>query len=377
MHPELLTAGPRGRRLCLNLATALDDLLSRAVFDRSYDLDPGKGTSVKRLMAFAPGTTQAEMDAARAAEEARPVPTVADVARLLVQVDLPAAGPAPAQITPALAESVSTAMYWQPPHGEDVLAGHRELDDGLARVATWLAPQIPDWWTTPMAPEQWVVAWWGHDPRKRKAPALTKWRKQTLAEEHRAATLRRKNRVEYPKEGWSPTPGLRPADVTASISGTWWSFPDGVATTRAVDGVPAGLDLTEDAGDDQARAFEVRVPTDARVLEIDHPQVWIDLCRAHSLEVTSSRRHDWYRVTGRDGDWVIPDWAAVAESYDAVHLTTAAYLAGATRALEVNERLATMIAGWGPDATVWLTPVRAGTPHVWSFDGEADRWSVS
>lgn len=379
MHSELLTIGPRGRRLCLELACTWDEPLVQAVFDRGYELDPGKGTSVKRLMAFPPGTSQVEIDAARAAEEARPVPTVGDVARLLEQVDLPGAGPSSVSLGRALAESVASAMYWQPPAGEDVLAGKPELDAGLVRIATWLAPHVPDWWRAPMAPEQWTIGWWGHDPRE-ATQSVTRSREETVADEERAAAQRRENRVEYPEEGWSPTPGLRPSDIDAPISGTWWSFPDGVFSTRAVDGVPVGLDLTEDADVDGVSVAPVQAPESPRVLEIDTPHDWVDLCRVHPLDVTASRRHDWYRVTGRDGDWVIPDWAAVAEDYDAVHLTTAAYLAGATRALEVDQRLATMIAGWGPDATVWLRPVQVGTPRAWSFDHEADRtdrWSVS
>lgn len=374
-----MLVGPRGRRLCLALACALDESLRRAVFDRGYELDPGKGTSVQRRIAFPPETTQEEMDAAWAAEAARVIPTVADVARALAQVDLPAGGPTPTQVAEPLAESVATAMYWQAPHGEDVLAARPELDDGLARVAAWLAPHVPNWWTAPMHPEQWTIGWWGHDPRE-AAQSVARWREETFAGEARAATKRRANGVEYPREGWSPTPGLRPADIDAPIGGTWWSFPDGVSSTRAVDGVPVGLDLTEDTDVEGVSVAPVQVPESPRVLEIDTPQVWIDLCREHPLEVTASRRHDWYRVTGRDGDSVIPDWAAVAENYDAAHLTTAAYLAGATRALEVDQRLGTMIAGWGPDATVWLTPVQVGSRRAWSFDREADqadRWNVS
>ncbi|WP_022917707.1 hypothetical protein [Ruania albidiflava] len=374
MRAELLTVGPRGRRLCLDLACRLDHVLSYAAFDRGYELDPGKGTSVQRLMAFPPGTTQEEMDAARATEDARPVPRVAEIAGLLTQVPLPAAGPSQVHVAEALADSVATAMYWQPPDGQDVLAGHGELDDGLARVAAWLAPHAPDWWTAPMADHQWALGWWGHDPGERSG-SVTEWRDRALAEEERSARMRRENRVDYPGEGWSPTPGLRPADVDAPISGTWWSFPDGVQSTRAVEGVPLGLDLTEDAGgaeDVQVAAVQSRAG--ARVLEIDDPQVWVDLCRAHPLEVTCSRRHDWYRVTGRDGRWVVPDWAAVAETYDAVHLTTAAYLAGATRALAVDAETATMIAGWGPDATQWLTPVQIGPAHSRGYDQRAEAW---
>ena len=71
---------------------------------------------------------------------------------------------------------------------------------------------------------------------------------------------------------------------------------------------------------------------------------------------------------------MVPDWAAVVETYDAVHLTTAAYLAGATRALAVDAETATMIAGWGPDATQWLTPVQIGPAHSRGYDQQADAW---
>ena len=380
MSPDLLTTGPRGRRLCLAVACTLDDELAEAARQRAFVLDDG--STMHRFVAAEAGDpplTQAEIDAYLAAEAARPVPTVADVARLLESVTVPSGVPDQGLLTFALQTAVDAAMYWQPPAGEDVLAGKPELDGGLARIATWLAPHAPDWWRAPMAPEQWTIGWWGHDPRE-VTQSVTGWREATVAAEERAAAQRRENQVEYPKEGWSPTPGLRPADIDAPIGGIWWSFPDGVSSTRAVGGVPLGLDLTEDTDVDGVSVAPAQGPENPRVLEIDTPRVWVDLCRAHPLDVTASRRHDWYRVTGRDGDWVIPDWAAVAEDYDAVHLTTAAYLAGATRSLEVDQRLATMIAGRGPDATVWLTPVQVGTPRAWSFDREADRavrWSAS
>ena len=54
------------------------------------------------------------------------------------------------------------------------------------------------------------------------------------------------------------------------------------------------------------------------------------LCAQFPLEVTALKRHDWYRTTGRDGSWVIPDWSQVAHDYDGVHLSIAGYLTAAT-----------------------------------------------
>ena len=66
-----------------------------------------------------------------------------------------------------------------------------------------------------------------------------------------------------------------------------------------------------------------------------------------------SRPADATTGTGRDGAWVVPDWCAVAEHYDGVHLTIACYLEAATsdpRRRRPRER----IAGCDPDSTWWL-----------------------
>jgi hypothetical protein len=68
--------------------------------------------------------------------------------------------------------------------------------------------------------------------------------------------------------------------------------------------------------------------------------------------VTASRRHDWFRTTGRDGAWVIPDWALVAREWDAIHLPVSAYLESAGRAIEVAKETASVT--WDPDTSIWL-----------------------
>jgi hypothetical protein len=75
------------------------------------------------------------------------------------------------------------------------------------------------------------------------------------------------------------------------------------------------------------------------------------------------------RTTGRIGTWHIPDWRALADDWDAVHVSAAGYLTTATRALPVaDDAPATVLAGCNPDQTWWLTDVLATTtPHPASW----------
>ncbi|MFR9803998.1 hypothetical protein ACL02T_17110 [Pseudonocardia sp. RS010] len=121
--------------------------------------------------------------------------------------------------------------------------------------------------------------------------------------------------------------------------------------------------------------------------EIDGPAAWVRLVGRYPLEVSRSRRHDWYRTTGRVGRWFIPDWPAMAGDYDGVHLTVAAYLATAGRALPLDEADgsagdgadgATVLAGWDPDATIWLADrlAASGPATRWRRSREHEHWAV-
>src|SRR5699024_6384843 len=166
---------------------------------------------------------------------------------------------------------------------------------------------------------------------------------------------------------------VRPTRVTADWSGAWWSCPPPELPSIAralVDGSPSGLWCVEDSlGWKAADARRLGAPAGLRICEIDSAEAWADLCARYPIEVTAQRRHDWYRATGRDGAWVIPDWASVADEYDAVHLQVQAYLSAAGTAIPVAERTATVIAGWGPDQTSWFTP------NVRYLD-ETARWTL-
>ena len=134
-----------------------------------------------------------------------------------------------------------------------------------------------------------------------------------------------------------------------------------------------------------ARSWPVLVPGHARVLELTGPGDWTELVERYPFEVTASRRHDWWRVTGWDGTWVIPDWAAVAADVDAVHLTVHGYLTTAGRALPVGVPALggparTLLGGWDPDATWWLADVLTGLGAATDWlrqDDEPPRWTAA
>ena len=122
-------------------------------------------------------------------------------------------------------------------------------------------------------------------------------------------------------------------------------------------------------------AYDVDVPAGARVLELTRPEDVVALVEAFPLEVTASRQRDWSETTGRSGRWLVPDHRAVADVYDGVHLTVLGWAASAGRALPVGDGTATVLAGWDPDATYWLTDaVTVRGPGV-RWRRVADAWT--
>lgn len=344
---ETLLEGPRARRMCLEIAMELDPDIRTSVFWLAHALDPGRGTSRVRL-------TDGSGDAVVPPSPASPPQLAAAMASLdLTELD-------EARMQAALERTVGNARYWQEPDGEDVLAGlpavrasFLPLADhavsssglrghgGLRRMEQWAID-----WRSPEDP-----APLGKDPR----PALARWAHDARAGEDLAARE-------------------RPSDPHANWSGEWWSIPHGLVHT--VGRIPAGFNLVEDSlGWDEATAIRVRGV--GRTFEIRTADDWASLCRIFPLDVTASRRHDWFRCTGRDGRWVIPDWERVADEWDAVHLTIQGYLGIAGRVLEVEAGTASVVAGWDPDSTFWLTDVAReweGPRQHWRRAPDGDDW---
>ncbi|WP_241387422.1 hypothetical protein [Rhodococcus sp. CH91] len=352
---EALLAGPRGRRLLLEYAQLADapareefsqESFSAGVFYAAYQLGVANGTAG---VLFGPGADQ-------------PLPNIPpdEVARRLSAVPLPEV--TEQHLRTVLAAATDSARYWQEPEGDDLLAATEPIRRQLQHVAEHLtASEHARWWATGVVRhDQWSVGW--AEPHLGTPPVghtLVTWRDRVVAEEQRAARE-------------------RPTDPTASWSGLWWSAPLGVpCSTRAlVDGSPACLWFVEDSqGENHAWARRHIVPDTVEMCEIDGVDDWAELCRRFPLEVTAQKRHDWYRTTGRDGRWVLPDWQDVAEHYAGVHLTVAGYLAAAGTAIAVDDDTASVIAGWAPDETFWLTDCTYADGDVveWAYH-DNERW---
>jgi hypothetical protein len=313
--PESLLEGPRGRRLCWSLI----EPGGYSGWDRVWD-----AAQAGDLTGFTD-----ELTACAAGTDLGAVVLGADESTLVA----------------ALAQPVEMAMYWQEPDEEDRALAADAVRQALLPVAEALvAAPATRWWPGPLATgRQQYVEWPGGPDMAPATPGaiaeLQAWRAETLSDEQSAQE--------------------RPDNPAAPWSGYWWSTPRPSrlpSTTRSVPGLGAvGLVLVEDGlGWAQARCWPAESRPDVRVYEISGPAQWAELVGRYPMDVSNSRRHDWWRATGWAGRWLIPDFTAVAADYDAVHLSVAGYLTTAGRDLPVGDAR-TVLAGWDPDATYWLT----------------------
>ncbi|MFC7789827.1 hypothetical protein ACU045_12705 [Microbacterium sp. MAHUQ-60] len=353
---DALLAGPRGRRMLLEIA-----LESEGPNDVGRMLLAGAVSSAVRTFE-PPGTTIWIGVGPRPKERAPATPD--EVARLLSETSLAEASPT--RLRAAMARSVDMARYWQEPDGTDQVAATAEVRAALERVAEHVAPTVSSWWRPIDVRHQWSVRW--DEPRIGPPTALS------------MAELRRIQAEQIEQERRAQRD--RPADPTANMSGEWWStpgWPTPSTNGATFDGSPAALWFVEDSlGWERGLAYSASVSSRARVFEIDCAEAWGELCARFPSAVTALRRHDWYRTTGRIGQWVLPDWAAVAEHYDAVHLQIGAYLAAAGTAIPAGGAAASVIAGWSPGETYWVTEAIsfADEPATWlSGDGGTGEWT--
>lgn len=349
MEPNIdsFLGGPTVRRMCLELAMELDPELRSAVFELANALEPGRGTAWVML---ADGSN----NVAAPPSPASPTELAAAIATLdLTDLD-------EARMQDALERAVANARYWQEPDGEDMLVVPPVVRAAFGSLAEHVMKALGLQANGGLRRrEQWAIDWRSPDDPapldKDPRQTLAQWTLKARAGEERAARE-------------------RPSDAHANWSGEWWSIPNGLVHT--IGQIPAGFNLVEDSfGWDQATAIPVRGV--GRTFEIRTADDWISLCRIFPLDVTASRRHDWFRCTGREGRWVIPDWERVGEEWDAVHLTTRGYLGLAGRALEVDADTASVIAGWDPDSTFWLTDVAReweGPRQYWRRAPDGDDW---
>lgn len=254
---------------------------------------------------------------------------------------------------------VNDAVYWQEPRDLRKVWARPEVVDALRPIAEAVARNpATAWWSGPVDRSgQTIVRYWFRDWDAQpqlidRRPALQAWRSKMAETEHRRARER----------NWR------------SVGGQWWSDPAHVGsvwTTSSRPGFgPIRLYTTEDSLSwTAARAHAVNLDHRARILEISGPEDWARLVDQFPLEVTHGRRGDWWRTTGRAGRWWIPDWVAVADEFDAVHVTVTGYLATAGWAVPTASG-ATVFAGWGPDHSCWLRPDRL------RYTGVVEQWML-
>jgi hypothetical protein len=161
-----------------------------------------------------------------------------------------------------------------------------------------------------------------------------------------------------------------PNDVPPDASGHWWSSPiPGFWTSRAVAPVPAlHLVCAEETGDERVVVWALRIAAGARVLEIRAPADWARLVEIAPVDVTMSRLGDWRSWTGHEGAFYLPDWRVVAEHFDGIHVTVGGYLATRGVAVPVADGYS-VLAGWDPDASLWLRDVIETVEQVGEWDG--------
>lgn len=329
-------AGPRGRRVCVEVALAADPSLLHVLFHAERAFAPDDGSVVYFSVGEEPGTRLPDPPSPDEAGAALDAVTDAGIRGVLDD---------DGEVLACLSRSVDAARYWQAPDSRDLLAARPEVRVALARIADHLAASgLLARWSAGFGGRGFLVRFEAEGSRLQSADG---------AEAVLAAWSEESARADAARPG-------------APTSGTWWSLPvQLVTTTDAFAGVPCGLALVEDElGWESAAVWPTRGT--GRVLELDEV-AWGELCRRYPTDVSASRRGDWGRATGRAGAWVLPDWRAVAEDWDAVHLSIAQYLALAGRALTVDAERATLVAGWSPGATVWLRDRVdvAGEPRAW------------
>lgn len=314
-----------------------------------------------------------------------------DDARQIVREAAHSGATETARVMAALAQTVSVAAYWQPPYEEDKILSSPDVATELDPVAELLlANPATGWWGAPLASDTQRLTQFLDAPVPPDAPdlrdprgKLEAWHEEQLClnEDFRAVREGRSQRAEQ-EIGWSVyrEPDDGPAEDYARLSGTWWSTPNRwevLSTAREVSGIgPVALWLTEDElGWKNAHCWPVAAARAARVCEIGDTQGWADLVARYPLDVTDSRRPDWKWATGCNGPWLIPDWSAVAREYDAVHLTVLGYLTTSGRPIPIGDEHWTLLAGWDPDATFWLSGslMISGAVERWALDDE-HRW---
>lgn len=370
-----LLAGPRGRRVCLEIAFQVLEVWQ--VPWRCDDKPVPMAARLAEILGRQPLVAATLEQVAERAREADHPSLVTDEenprrsdpsAPLSLDVSVES-------VSLALTASVDAARYWQAPDEWDVALALPVAREALRPVAELLvASEATAWWTARLdLDDLHEVEMLEEGATAQRAPLtgvgrrLSAWRAaRDESEAHHVDADRGLGRL---------------------MGGAWWSVPHEatpVTTSSTVPSLgPAGLSYVEDGfGWSRARSWPMSARRPVRTYEVDGPEDLSRLVARFPLDVSRSRRGCWWETTGVDTAWCMVDWEAASHELDAVHLTVRGYLSTAGRAVPVPGRAilstSTVLAGWTPGETVWLSDLLspAGPPVRWVCRKNATLWAV-
>jgi hypothetical protein len=355
-----LTDGTRGRSLCIAVAIELGDEVEQALLDLESDY----AASYARLDQLTP-------DAGKVVELVNALGKVTDRWTW--------SSSDPMRFFPALGVAVDSAMPWQEPWIRDAITAMPAVRTALIPLAKFiLASPGAAWWHNDAAlSQQWAtLAVIDDHPGRLASPGPAKERLDTWKE------------CQDGEEEWFRGQTQEGAMFGPDFGGAWWSIPFATdnanaigaflpSSTRRLTSLGAiSLALGEDGdGLDQAFLCRVHPSTEVRVYEVHTKGDWAGLVEWYPFSAKWSRRAVWKQSTGRNEHWFLPDFAAVSNDFDGIHLSVAGYLSAAGEVIDLQDG-ATMIAGWGPDETYWLTDdfTVEPKPEKWERIGDMHEW---
>lgn len=145
-------------------------------------------------------------------------------------------------------------------------------------------------------------------------------------------------------------------DESASLAdgdATWWLTPTRLPVTisdRAV--IEGRLWLRDDFAHEPLVSVASINYDSARVFEVHSPEDWVRLVELYPRGSSRLLTYDW--AVGDPESLVVPEWPSIARDWDAVHVSVGGYLSSAYTTLPLADGRWTVLAGWHPDATVWL-----------------------
>lgn len=158
-------------------------------------------------------------------------------------------------------------------------------------------------------------------------------------------------------DGYSQSDSLKFEPRWKSNAGAWWTHPN---TQPSFQG--SSMDLTNFAFDDAivypAEMSEMSPLDSPTVYQIHGKEDWVSLVGRFPVEASIEHLKNWKTSPSQlDAPIWLPDWRKVAESYQGVYLSPAAYLGASYSRLTLGDDRVTFLGGWSPGSTFWLPAV--------------------